>query len=135
MAGTGNEKIRTIGDTPISGVIAVGSVLQLDALDLKVYFPTGGAGKFIVKKVRSFLTVIITTADSVITVKDDEGTPATMGTLTITESGCAVGNEDSVDTSASANNVITAGGALTLSIDGGAAAGEAIFFIEYVEAE
>lgn len=134
MAGSAVGKVRVMGDVPVAGVICVGPVSVVAALVLTAYFPASGAAKYIVKKVRSFVTTALSTTASVVTVKDDEATPATMGTLTIAASA-AIADEDSVDTSDSENNIITAGGAITLDIAAGLTSGAAIFFIEYVEAE
>ena len=106
------------------GVLSVGPILQADALNLTVYFPF----KVTINKVRSFLLVVLATANSVITMKKHDGTSMTDGVLTITSTG-SVGDEDSC--SPSAENVIAAGEKMTLAIDGGASAGEALFFIEY----
>jgi len=60
--------------------------------------------------------------------KNNAGTEMTDGTLTITQAGSAVADEDSCNPSA--NNVIGSGEKMQLDHDGGPDAGEAIFFIE-----
>jgi len=117
-----------------SEVFCVGNLLQADALNFRIPVPTN-MGAIKVKSVKSFLTVVIATADSVVTVKKQhaaEGAVSmTGGTLTITVSGCAVGDEDSCDITDDANARVPAGDFIVLAIDGGASAGEAIFFVEY----
>jgi len=117
--------IAKVEDALLSGVVSVGPILQVDALSLTVYFPF----KVTINKVRSFLTVVIGAADSVVTLKDHDGDAMGDGVLTIAVAGVAVADEDSC--SPTTNNVIAAGEKIELAIDGGANAGEAIFFIEY----
>jgi hypothetical protein len=107
------------------GILSVGPIKQVDALEFPIYFNK----KVTINKIRSVLTTVITTANSVITAKNNAGTAMTDGVLTIAESGCAVGDEDSC--SPSANNVIDTDEKMILSHNGGPDAGEAIFFIEY----
>ena len=118
-------KARADAIASLKGVLSVGPILQVDALNLTVYFPF----KVTITKVRSFLLVVLATADSVVTMKKHDGTSMTDGVLTITSTG-SVGDEDSC--SPSAENVIAAGEKMTLAIGGGASAGEALFFIEYM---
>jgi len=105
-------------------IIVIGPILQQNATDFTVYFNH----KVTINKVRSFLTVVLTTADSVITMQNNAATPMANGVLTITQAASAIGDENSCDPTT--NNVIDAGEKIILSHDGGPDAGEAIFFIE-----
>ena len=116
--------IAKVEDALLKELICVGPFLQAAATDFTVYFNH----KVTINKVRSFLTVAITTADSVITMKNNAAASMANGVLTITQAACAVGNEDAC--SPTTNNVIDTDEKMTLSHNGGPDAGEAIFFIE-----
>jgi len=105
-------------------MVVIGPLSQIAATDFTVYFNH----KVTINKVRSFLTVVLTTADSVITMKNNAASAMAGGVLTITQAASAVGNEDSC--SPTTNNVIAADEKMILSHNGGPDAGEAIFFIE-----
>jgi hypothetical protein len=107
------------------GLLSVGPLGLSAALEFPVYFNK----RVTIDKIRSVLTLALTTADAVITAKNNAGTSMTNGALTITQDGCAVGDEDSC--SPSDNNIIDTDEKMILSLDGGPDAGEAIFFIEY----
>ena len=117
-----SDLAQPIHDIPIP----VPPLLQADALVYKVANYTGQAVR--VMRVESFLQVVIATADSGVTIKNHAGT--SLGTLTITESGCAIADRDSSgELAQSANNVIANGEDIQLAIDGAASAGEASFVI------
>ena len=105
-------------------IVVVGPLLQQNATDFTVYFNH----KVTINKVRSFLAVVLTTGDSVITMKNNGAAAMANGVLTITQAASAIGNED--DCSPTTNNVIDAAEKMILSHNGGPDAGEAIFFIE-----
>ncbi len=87
-----------------------------------------------VKKVRSFVTVALTTAASVIAVAAQHAAESavamTGGPLTIAN-GAAVAEEDSCDIVKDAKARVPEGDKIVLTPDGAAGAGEALFFIEY----
>ena len=116
--------IAKVEDALTKEIVTIGPLLQAAATAFKVYFNH----KVTVNKVRSFLTVPITTADSVITMKNNAGNAMANGVLTITQAGCAVGDEDSVDPTT--NNVIDDSECMQLDHNGGPDAGEAYFMIE-----
>ena len=68
-----------------------------------------------VTKVYSVINGALTTADEVLTVKNNAGT--SMGTITITQSGSAAGDVDSL--TPSSNNAVTAGQVIEIETDGG----------------
>lgn len=134
---SGDKRIGTSGDSMPFGteVLCVGPLIigVAAGLDFNVYVPKG-MGKIRVKKVRSFLTEVLAggTADSVVTVKNVT-TAMTGGTLTITESGSAIGNEDSCDIVNDENAIVAEETAIVLSAAARASGtgGQAIFFIEF----
>jgi hypothetical protein len=90
-----------------------------------MYIPFGFAGT--VKKITSVLKNAITVADATITAKNSGGT--SMGTLTITQSGSAAGDIDTL--SPSSNNTFTADDFITIETDGGSTtAAELVLMIE-----
>jgi hypothetical protein len=105
--------------------ICLGTHLLATALVVKVNIPY--AHKVI--KVRSHLNVVLATADTVATLKNNAGTAFTGGVLTITSTGSVADRDTST--------AITAGTQeqakdkdVQLSIDGGSTAGEATFWLE-----
>lgn len=116
--------IAKVEDALTYEIVVIGPLLQAAATDFTVYFNH----KVTINKVRSFLAVAITTANSVITMQNNAAAPMANGVLTITQAACAVGDEDSC--SPTTNNVIDVDEKMILSHDGGPDAGEAIFFIE-----
>lgn len=68
----------------------------------------------ILTKVYTILQAAITTADSILTVKNNAG--STIGTITVAFTGAAAGDIDSL--TASANNTFTAGQMCTVATDG-----------------
>lgn len=132
---SGDERMGSLGNCAPYGseVFCVGPLLQADALNFRIPVPTG-MGAIKVKSVKSFLNVVLATANSVVTVKKQHASESavsmTGGTLTITSTG-TVGDEDSCDITDDANARVPAGDFIVLAVDGGASAGEAVFFVEY----
>ena len=116
--------IAKVEDALTYELVVVGPLLQAGVTDFTVYFNH----KVTINKVRSFTTVALTTADSVITMKSNAAAAMANGVLTITQATSAVGDEDSC--SPTTNKVIDVDEKLILSHNGGPDAGEAIFFIE-----
>jgi len=82
-----------------------------------------------VLRVESMVTVVPSTGDVTVTVKN-HGAAATLGTLTITQSGSAVGDKDTTGELAQTdNNIIAEGEDVCLVVDGAADAGEAVYTI------
>jgi len=79
----------------------------------KVYVPIPFAGT--VSKVLTVLEASISSSDSIVTVKNSAG--ASMGTLTITASGSAAGDIDTL--SPASNNIVTADSFITIESNGG----------------
>ena len=81
-----------------------------------------------VTKISSVLLNAITVANAIVTASNHAGT--SMGTLTITQSGSAAGDIDTL--SPSSNNTFAAGERLKLTSDGGSTTTSRLFFtIEY----
>ena len=127
-----NAKLESVAVTDVDadselrkGLLAVGPLKLSEALEFPIYFNK----RVTIEKIRSVLTTVITTADAVITAKNNAGDAMAEGVLTIAQDGCAVGDEDSA--SPSADNVIDTDEKMLLSLDGGPDAGDAIFFVEY----
>ena len=116
--------IAKVEDALTYELVVVGQLLQDAATDFTVYFNH----KVTINRVRSFTTVALTTADSVITMKNNAAAAMAGGVLTITQSASAVGDEDACIPTT--NNVLDGGEKMILSHNGGPDAGEAIFFIE-----
>jgi|DEB0MinimDraft_4_1074332.scaffolds.fasta_scaffold30554_3 hypothetical protein len=79
----------------------------------KVYVPIPFAGT--VSKVLTVLEASISSANSIVTVKNSAG--SSMGTLTITQSGSAAGDVDTL--APTSNNTVTADSFITIESDGG----------------
>lgn len=76
-------------------------------------------------KVYTILQGAITTADSTLTVKNNAG--STIGTITVSFSGSAAGDVDSL--TASTNNTFTAGQMCTVATDGGASSVAILYIV------
>lgn len=87
-----------------------------------IYIPIQNAGT--VAKVVTVLEGAIATSDALLTVKNSAGT--SMGTITITQSGSAAGDVDTV--SPVANNTVAADTAITIETDGASTTGQRIWF-------
>ena len=79
----------------------------------KVYVPIPFAGT--VSKVLTVLEASISSSNSIVTVKNSAG--SSMGTLTITASGSAAGDIDTL--SPTSNNIVTADSFITIESNGG----------------
>ena len=79
----------------------------------KVYVPIPFAGT--VSKVLTVLEASISSANSIVTVKNSAG--SSMGTLTITQSGSAAGDVDTL--APTSNNTVTADSFITIESNGG----------------
>ncbi len=79
----------------------------------KVYVPIPFAGT--VSKVLTVLEAAISSSNSIVTVKNSAG--SSMGTLTITASGSAAGDIDTL--APTSNNTVTADSFITIESDGG----------------
>lgn len=134
---SGDKRIGISGDSAPFGteVLCVGSLIigVAAGLDTTIYVPKG-MGTIRVKKVRSFLTVVLAggTADSVVTIKK-AAQAMTGGVFTITESGSAIGDLDSCDIVNDAHARVPEETTLVLSAAArlNGTGGEAIFYVEY----
>lgn len=134
---SGDKRIGTSGDSMPFGteVLSVGPLIigVAAGLDTTIYIPKG-MGTIRVKKVRSILTVVLAggTVDSVVTIKK-AAQAMTGGTLTIAQSGSAIGDLDSCDIVNDAHARVPEETTLVLSAAArtSGTGGEAIFFIEY----
>ncbi len=95
-----------------TGVLNLGPLTLGTADDQHVVFPYACT----VTRIDCIIDRALTTADEVLTFKNNAGTGLTAGVITITQSGSADGDIDSV--SPTANNTFTAGQKLTCSIGG-----------------
>lgn len=113
-----------IEEKPRAQVICAGSYEVATARVVKVNIPFSHT----LLKVRSELDLALTTADLVVTVRDNAAAAMTGGTLTITQAASAIGDRDSA--------TITAGGSqeadkdVQLDMNGGPDAGQATFWLE-----
>ncbi len=89
--------------------------ILLDPNGQVVYLPMPFAST--VKKIYATIEGVLTTADEVITAKNNAGTGMTSGVITLVQAGSAAGNTYSV--TPSANNTFTAGQNMRLDFDGG----------------
>lgn len=87
-----------------------------------IYIPIQNAGT--VAKVVTVLEGAIATADATLTVKNAAGT--SMGTITVTQSGSAAGDVDTL--SPVANNTVAANTAITIETDGASTTAQRIWF-------
>lgn len=92
-----------------------------------IYIPIANAGT--VTKVITALEGPIITADALLTIKNSAGT--SMGTITITQSGSAAGDVDTV--SPVANNTVAANTAITIETDGASSTTERVWFTIVVD--
>jgi len=86
----------------------------------------------VVRQIKSVLAAAITTADAVLTAKIN-GTAISGGTLTITQSGSAAGDVDSVDLSGLSNTgIVKQGDVISIESDGAASSqiAEGYFLID-----
>lgn len=130
-----DKRIGTSGDSaPFgTGVMCVGPLLQATATPFNIYVPAG-MGAIRVKKVRSFVTVVLTTAKSDVAVAVQHaaaGAVAMTGSPLVIAHEAAVGEEDSCTVVDDAKARVPEGDKIVLTPDGAAGTGEAIFFIEY----
>lgn len=129
------KRIGTSGDSMPFGteVLSVGNLLQAVATPFNIYVPVG-MGAIRVKKVRSFVTLALTTAKSDVAISSQhaaESAVAMTGSPLTIDHEAAVGDEDSVDIVNDAKARVPEGDKIVLTPDGAAGAGEALFFIEY----
>jgi len=111
-------------------VICAGTHLLLNAMVIKVNIPF----RHRIIKIRSWLNVVLATANLVATIKNTAGTAFTGGVLTITSVG-AVGDLD-VSTAITAGEQVQAADTdIQIDCDGGPSAGEATFWIELEHAD
>lgn len=87
-----------------------------------IYIPIANAGT--VAKVVTVLEGAITTADATLTAKNAAGT--SMGTITVTQSGSAAGDVDTL--APVSNNTVAANAAITIETDGASSTAQRIFF-------
>lgn len=87
-----------------------------------IYIPIANAGT--VAKVVTVLEGAITTADATLTAKNAAGT--SMGTITVTQSGSAAGDVDTL--APVSNNTVAANDAITIETDGASSTAQRIFF-------
>jgi len=132
---SGDKRIGTSGDSMPFGteVMCVGNLLQAVATPFNIYVPVG-MGAIRVKKVRSFVTVALTTAKSDVAVASQhasDGAVAMTGSPLVIAHEAAVGDEDSCPVVNDAKAIVPEGDKIVLTPDGAAGAGEALFFIEY----
>lgn len=92
-----------------------------------IYIPIANAGT--VTKVVTILEGAITSADATLTAKNAAGT--SMGTLTVTQSGSAAGDTDTL--APVANHTVAANAAITIETDGGSSASQRIWFTFVVD--
>ena len=133
----GEIDIESGGALKLAGTAIAASAAELDQRALNLAITLGTAGTpFIVMPFSGVLTkaytVIdeaLTTADETLVLKDTGGTALAGGTLTITQSGSAAGDIDSV--SPSSNNEFAAGEKLSVVIGGenGTGAGCVLTFL------
>lgn len=98
--------MRSLNDYFLTVSVPLGTATQ-------VYLPIPDNGKVI--KVVSVLNGALTTANEVLTVKNGSGT--SMGTITLTQSGSAAGDIDTL--SPTANNSVLDGSFIEIETDGG----------------
>ena len=127
---SGDKRIASHEDALPFGteLISVGPLSVVAALIFPIYVPKG-MGTIRVKKVRSVVTVALSTTASVITIKKAT-TAMTGGTLTIAASA-VIAEEDYCDIVNDANARIPEESYIALSIATGLTSGEVIFFVEY----
>ena len=87
-----------------------------------IYIPIQNAGT--VAKVVTVLEGAIATADATLTAKNAAGT--SMGTITVTQSGSAAGDVDTL--SPVSNNTVAANTAITIETDGASTTAQRIWF-------
>jgi hypothetical protein len=88
-----------------------------------VHIPVPFAGTVV--KVVTVLEAAISSANAIITVKN--AAAASMGTITVTQSGSAAGDVDTL--SPSSNNTVTADSFITITSDGGSTNTAALRFV------
>ena len=92
-----------------------------------IYIPIANAGT--VSKVVTVLESAITTADATLTAKNAAGT--SMGTITVTQSGSAAGDVDTL--APVANHTVAANDAITIETDGSSASSARVWFTFVVD--
>jgi hypothetical protein len=106
-------------------VICAGTHLMATAVVIKVNIPF--AHKVI--KLRSHLNVVLSTADTIATLKNTSGTAFTGGVLTITSTGSVADRDTSTDITGGTQEQAKDTD-VQISINGASGAGEATFWIE-----
>ena len=92
-----------------------------------IYIPIANAGT--VTKVVTILEGAITTADATLTPKNAAG--SSMGTITVTQSGSAAGDTDTL--APASNNTVAANAAITIETDGASSTAQRIWFTFVVD--
>ena len=107
--------MRTLNDVILPFHIDLGTAAT------QITIPTFDAGKVI--KVATTLSTVITSANAVLTIKNSAA--GSMGTITITQSGSAIGDVDTLIPTS--NNYVVDDSFIEIETDGGPAAGESCF--------